>query len=552
MKSYFYLTGLSLTAAPIDGFSSYFATHHFHTSRGTVQKYVQLNKLCRQQRSRHGLEKTQASTKRKHCAESLQLWPAMKDDAGSVETLDDNGQSSTQFENISDGTKKSPLRSTQQGDLVQNLEDLQDGEKTDIPSDVLKPFSVLILSQFILFLGVGAVIPAIPLYGQSIGLSSASNGIVISTPAVALLLVSRFAGELADKGRKFAMMSGMFIIALSDAGTAFSNNLSTLIVARLGLGLGRGLAEAGERGMLTDLANQTPALRGRALAIQQSSVAIGIAIGAPAGGFIVEEYGVRSSFLCVSAAAILALILYGILPETIERSEISMEANDKIVEQSSVVNKADWIELFKTSEAWRSLTLCQAGVSFGYACKIAIIPILASKYLGGATGAGFLLSAAGLSGLGGAVIGGTLSDQIGSRKAAAISGIMSGLALGLIPVGLSLSLQGQIALDSSESMTTQPGALVFSAFVLFWSVATAAQGPALTSMGQLNAKEGFEATSLGLPRAAGDATYIVAPLILGAISDLLDDKIPGAACAVAGVAIIMGSATLFGVEDGKE
>lgn len=485
---------------------------------------------------------------------TLQLWPAVKDDTNtdSVEEVEDNIQQSALLKKLFDATGSSSLRSTSQTDAIgQKLSDTDESEESGIPPEVLKPFSLLILSQFILFLGVGAVIPAIPLYGQSIGLSSASNGIVISTPAVALLLVSRFSGEFADKGRKAAMMSGMFIIAVADCGTAFSNNLATLVAARLGLGLGRGLAEAGERGMLTDLANQTPKLRGRALAIQQASVAIGIAIGAPAGGFIVEEYGVRSSFLCVSAAALAALGLYALLPETVDRSMESVETSTSNSEESSTDNETDsWVELLKGSPTWRSLTICQAGVSVGFACKIAIIPVLASTILGGATGAGLLLSAAGLSGLGGAVIGGTLSDKIGSRKAAALAGTFSGIALASIPIGL--SLEDRIGSDAFETVVGGPNATIFAALVILWSVAVAAQGPALTSLGQLNAKKGLEATSLGLPRAAGDATYIAAPLVLGAVSDTIGETIPGAACAVAGFAIMIGSAALFTIEGGKE
>ena len=49
-----------------------------------------------------------------------------------------------------------------------------------------------------------------------------------------------------------------------------------------------------QRGMLTDLANEAPTLQGWALALQRSSVALGIAIGAPIGGLVVEEYGARA------------------------------------------------------------------------------------------------------------------------------------------------------------------------------------------------------------------------------------------------------------------
>ena len=62
---------------------------------------------------------------------------------------------------------------------------------------VAQPLLLLLLSQFILFVGVGAVIPTLPLYGKAIGLSSAVNGIVISAPAVALLIGARAAGEYA-------------------------------------------------------------------------------------------------------------------------------------------------------------------------------------------------------------------------------------------------------------------------------------------------------------------------------------------------------------------
>lgn len=249
--------------------------------------------------------------------------------------------------------------------------------------------------------------------------------------------------------------------------------------------------------------------------------------------------------MCVSAAAMAALGLYALLPETVSTAEKSTAKSQEI----SPNNEADWMELLKTSQTWRSLAFCQACVSVGYACKIAIIPILASNYLGGATGAGLLLSAAGLSGLVGAPLGGAVADKIGPRKAAALAGTISGFALGLIPV--ELSLQDRILPVSFAASVGGPDGTIFAGLVILWSVAVSAQGPALTSLGQLNAPKGFEATALGLPRAFGDATYIAAPLILGAVADGIGDIIPGAACAVAGIAIIIGSAALFTIEDGK-
>lgn len=390
----------------------------------------------------------------------------------------------------------------------------------------------------------------IPLYGQSIGLSSTSNGVVIAAPAVALLLISRTAGEKADRGRKVAMMGGMGLIAVSDIGTAFSNSLVTLVLARLGLGVGRGYAEAGERGMLTDLANQTPRLRGRALALQQACVALGIAIGAPLGGRVVEEFGARSSFLCVSAAAFIALTLYSILPETLAVEDTGENTIASNSDSTKNDDEADWLQLLKTSSTWRSLAVAQSGASFGFACKIAVIPLLANEYLGGATGAGLLISAAGLAGLVGAPLGGFITDKAGSRFAAAIAGSISGVALAFVPIGLSLKDTEILSSLGNESPLLVEGltsleATAFTILVLLWSIGVSAQGPALTALAQENAPSGSEATALGLPRAVGDGTYIVAPLVLGYFSDQLGDAIPGISCTIAGGAICLGSIALF-------
>ena len=49
----------------------------------------------------------------------------------------------------------------------------------------------LLFAQTLLFVGVGAVIPTVPIYGKSIGLSSSLNGVVISAPAIALTLLAQ-------------------------------------------------------------------------------------------------------------------------------------------------------------------------------------------------------------------------------------------------------------------------------------------------------------------------------------------------------------------------
>jgi len=272
--------------------------------------------------------------------------------------------------------------------------------------------------------------------------------------------------------------------------------------------------------------------------------------------------------LCVSAAAICALITYTFLPETmaIATADAATDAaandqgllkNVKAVFSSTNNNPNDtksvvkWTMLLQDNR-WKGLALCHCGTSFGFACKIASIPILATEILpGGAIGAGALLSAAGLSGLVGAPLGGWLTDQAGSRVTAITSGVVAALALMAIPIALSPSsaptyiqdfLQAPDAITHTNIGDMDRTAVTFGALVVTWSTAVAAQGPAMTAFAQELAPAGSEATSLALPRAAGDGTYIIAPLILGLVADKASNT--GLECAVAGSAALIGAVAL--------
>ena len=60
-----------------------------------------------------------------------------------------------------------------------------------------------------------------------------------------------------------------------------------------------------------------PALRGEIAAARQTAVALGIAVGAPLVGSLLRAMG-RGQPSCAAAAAALTLILYSLLPESME------------------------------------------------------------------------------------------------------------------------------------------------------------------------------------------------------------------------------------------
>jgi len=111
--------------------------------------------------------------------------------------------------------RPSPGRQADDASLLSKL--LPDD--TSVDPALLSHFSLL-LSQFVLFIGVSAVIPTLTLYGRSLGLSSIANGVIVTAPDLSLLLFSRLSGERADRTQKPAMMAGMALVALFDVLTS--------------------------------------------------------------------------------------------------------------------------------------------------------------------------------------------------------------------------------------------------------------------------------------------------------------------------------------------
>jgi MFS family permease len=276
------------------------------------------------------------------------------------------------------------------------------------------------------------------------------------------------------------------------------------------------------------------------------------------GGAVVEQYGVQASFLCVSAAAVVTLLLYLFLPETIQTTgdkrdvgednktvatEVALLGPTEAVDsKKESLAAGDW-DLLLQQKSWRGLAICQCGASFGFAAKVAAVPVLATAALpGGAAGAGALLSAAGLSGIVGAPVGGWLTDRTSAKSTAVLSGLVSAAGLLLIPFALATSGDGEFAV-SVFGVNLGFQAAAFSASVILWSLGASSQGPALTAFAQELAPVGAEATAMALPRATGDGTYIVAPFLLGLVTDSAVSQ-PGAECAFAGVMTLLGAVGL--------
>ena len=418
-------------------------------------------------------------------------------------------------------------------------EDETEGEEMlfGLPKDrVAVPFATLVTSQFILFIGVGALLPALPLYAQSIGLDGVANGIVLSAPALAMLALNLPAGRLVDSwGRKQMMMAGMFLIACSDLATSQCRTVAALVPARLSLGAGRAAAENGDRAYLANLADRFPSARGTLSGTQQAVQALGLVIGPLVGGYAAELYGPTSVFYLIAAAALVCTGGYGLLPEINgaaeeeeRRIELSMDMSEEEEEEfqrelEAVKAACDWRVLLRSNRQ-RVITFAAGANALGFVAKLTCIPWFATSALGASPAeVGELFSLTALLGMASAPLGGVVADKIGLKAVMVFSLAACAIGLGL-------------AQEASDVRQLQ-------LYIGLWGMGTAAAGPAVNALAQESAPKGGEGEALTLPKTAGDLVFLVGPPLLGWTDDFLGS--PGSSLwLVSGSAALAAAATL--------
>lgn len=127
---------------------------------------------------------------------------------------------------------------------------------TPAPADWTRVAVGVGVATLFLFLAVGAVLPVLPGYVRGpLGASDVAVGIVVGGYAITALLTRPLAGRLADRrGRRLVFTGGAVIMGLAGALYALPLGVAGLVVARLVLGVGEGLAVTAGNAWVIDVA----------------------------------------------------------------------------------------------------------------------------------------------------------------------------------------------------------------------------------------------------------------------------------------------------------
>ncbi len=88
-----------------------------------------------------------------------------------------------------------------------------------------KQILVLYFNIFLIFLGIGLVIPVLPVYLKDLGLTGSDLGLLVAAFALSQMIISPFGGTLADKlGKKLIICIGLILFSVSEFMFAIGQN----------------------------------------------------------------------------------------------------------------------------------------------------------------------------------------------------------------------------------------------------------------------------------------------------------------------------------------
>ncbi|NIK70947.1 DHA1 family multidrug resistance protein-like MFS transporter [Paenibacillus sp. BK033] len=174
---------------------------------------------------------------------------------------------------------------------------------------------ILMFNLLLVFTGIGLVIPIMPKFMETLGITGGIVGLLVAAFSLTQLLFSPLAGRLSDKfGRKRMIVFGMLVFAFSEALFGVAESSVLLFVSRLLGGISAAMIMPAVMAYAADITTKEE--RASGMGFINAAITTGFIIGPGIGGYI-AEFGIRAPFYAAGAAGVLAAVInLIILPES--------------------------------------------------------------------------------------------------------------------------------------------------------------------------------------------------------------------------------------------
>ena len=307
------------------------------------------------------------------------------------------------------------------------------------PMDLRLPLRALGLAVLVSMLGVGNIVPLLPVYAKNMGATSTMIGLIFGAFAGARLLVTPLVGSWSDlKGRKPFIVAGLFLLALTAVIMMIASSPWELVLSRAGMGIASSLVMPVSLALVADL---TPVgHEGRSFGGFGSYLLFGLGMGPLVGGVFYDLFGVKANFLVMVALSVLSALIVIKLVKDPPRTGGKAE-RQKILNQFKLLINQRMLGVF--------CARCTSAMSMGF--FIAFLPLLGESKDLNVTQIGMLLAANTLVMTLMQKPSGIMADRF-SRMALAASGFFaSGVVKALMP--LTVGFWGLFALSLADGIS---------------------------------------------------------------------------------------------------
>jgi len=319
---------------------------------------------------------------------------------------------------------------------------------------IKKVFPILALSMFSSMLGVGIVVPLLPIYADNLGATGIWLGIIFAAYHVSNTIFTPIAGRLSDhRGRKLFLVIGLLSYSIISLGYVWAGNAPQLSLIRLLQGMAGAMVIPIAQAYVGDISPKGE--EGKWMGYANAAFFSGFGFGPIIGGVLTEHFGMNTAFYSMAGLTLLAfLIAILFLPEVIQRkTEGSRRLSFKKISQSSMVRG-----IF-------SIRLTQA---LGRGGLMTFLPIFAGIYLDlSTTLIGILVAINVLSMSLLAPLGGRIADRFSRRALTVLGNIIFLGSLAVIPLAhnfwqllvvcLAQGFGGAISIPAATALVVEEG-----------------------------------------------------------------------------------------------
>jgi multidrug resistance protein len=366
-------------------------------------------------------------------------------------------------------------------------------------------------------LGFGSIVPILPLYAESFGVSKTAIGLTIAIYGLARFLMNVPTGYVADRfGRREALAIGGSITVVGNLICALAGSYWLFLGGRFVAGAGAAMVITGTQIIVADISK--PENRGRMMSIYMGTFMFAVGFGPLPGGLLGEHISLSAPFwVYCFLGAIVGILAWTKMPET-----RGWRADGTFAAPVPRLPFGQQLRLLTSQLGFSLIAIVSFCTFFARTGGLFnLIPTLADNKIGlssGQIGAGLAMIS--LMGLLLAYPSGVMVDRYGRKWVIVLSTVISGFSL--------------------IAFAQAPDFLWFFVACAMWAISSGIAAAAPSAYAADMAPPGMNAPAMSMYRMLADFGYVAGPLLLGTAADFFATET--ALYATAAMVIIAGAA----------